>query len=361
MKLSFVIGGLRGGGTERVCVTLANALAERGYDIDLVVLGLEGAVRHAEIFDRVRLVDLGVHHTRNAMPALSRYLRGARPACVVSFNSQISVILVLLRKIGRQRFRLISRSPNFLSIVARHRQGIWHRWIVNGLIRLLLRHCDLHVAQSRAMGDDLASYLDIPSERIVVINNPLSIRFDEGSSLSPHERRRTQDYIVMVGRLEEQKAIHRAIEAFALLSDRHPQLRLKIVGKGSRERSLREAAARAGVGHRVDFEGFHTDLAAIYGGARVTVLTSLYEGFPNVLIESIACGTPVVAFDCLSGPSEIVVEGVNGYLVPQGDVSGLADAIDLALGKEFDHDALIATVTRFSRKSITDAFEKVVS
>ncbi len=361
MKITFVIGGLKGGGTERVCVTLANALADRGHEVDLVVLGLEDAARRGDLSDKVNLIDLGVGHTRKSMFALWRYLRDARPTQLLSFNRQISVMLVMLRKLGGLRFSIVSRSPIFLSVAEAQKKGLWHGKIVNALIRHFLSGSDHHVAQSTAMAADLASYLHIPMDKITVIHNPLGREFDDQMN---HPRTRVTagaGYILCVGRLEAQKAFHHAIDAFAALSRHYPALQLKIVGKGSKERDLREATLKAGLADRVDFEGFRSDMVSIYRGARATVLTSRFEGFPNVLIESIACGTPVVAFDCPSGPSEIVMEGVNGFLVQQGDVQALANAIDRVLDEEFDHSAMVATARAYSHHAIIGAYERLFS
>ena len=123
--------------------------------------------------------------------------------------------------------------------------------------------------------------------------------------------------------MEKEKAFHHAIKAFAKLSNEFPKLRLKIVGKGSLEKKLKQIAKDYKVDDRVDFEGFQKNLIPYYIHAKATVLTSLFEGFPNVLIESIFLNTPVVAFDCNSGPGEIIKDGINGYLVKYQDVDEL--------------------------------------
>ena len=111
------------------------------------------------------------------------------------------------------------------------------------------------------------------------------------------------------------KGFHHAIKAFACIVEKYPYLRLKIVGKGSQEKNLKKIAEKYSVLKKVDFEGFHKEIIPYYLHARVTILPSLYEGYPNVLIESISMNTPVIAFDCPSGPNEIIIDGVNGYLV----------------------------------------------
>ena len=132
-----------------------------------------------------------------------------------------------------------------------------------------------------------------------------------------------QHYLLCVGRLEPQKGFKFAIKAFSELKSEFPNLRLKIVGKGKLEKELKQNAINYGVEDRVDFEGFIEDMIPYYLHAKATILTSLYEGYPNVLIESITLKTPVVAFDCPSGPKEIIENGINGYLVNNGDINDL--------------------------------------
>src|SRR5690606_4579843 len=128
---------------------------------------------------------------------------------------------------------------------------------------------------------------------------------------------------------------HYLLEAFCRLEDK--EVILKLLGKGSLENELKKLAKDLGIEDRVIFEGFQEDVISYIISAKVVALTSLYEGFPNVLVESIALGTPVVSFDCQSGPSEIIIDGVNGYLVKYLDKDDFAKKLDLALTKDFDN------------------------
>ena len=141
--------------------------------------------------------------------------------------------------------------------------------------------------------------------------------------------------MLCVGRLEKQKAFHYAIEAFAAVAKKFPNLRLKIVGKGRLENQLKQNAMDLGVSDRVDFEGFQKNMIPYYLNAKATILTSLYEGYPNVLIESITLRTPVIAFDCPSGPSEIIKDKINGYLVKYQDLEDLKIKLEELLLNEF--------------------------
>ena len=357
--MALIISGLRGGGAERICVTLANALAERGHQVEVVVLNMDDAVRQKELRDDVNIVDLRVKHARQSMLPLVRYVKRSCPTHILSFNRQISVVLVLIRKINRFGFRLVSRNVTYLSAAERAKTGFWHAVVVRRLVKRWYCQSDLIIAQSKAMKSDLVSHLSIPSELVSVIYNPLpawvSAREVENTVASDEEF--GERYILCVGRLDPVKSYHYAIEAFASICHSYEGMRLKFVGAGPSEKPLRELAVKLGISRRVDFEGYREDIEGYYRQASLTLLTSLYEGFPNVLVESIASGTPIVSFDCPSGPDEIVIQGVNGYLVPHQNQAKLAHYLSVCLDRTWDAASVSATSERFSARKIVDEYE----
>lgn len=363
-SITFIIGGLRGGGAEKVCVTLANGLANKGYSVDLVVLSLNGAVREKELASEVNLVNLGVKHTRYSAIAIYRYLKQAKPSMVLSFNRQISVVLGLIRSVMKLKFTLISRNIIFLSIAEAKKKGLWHGFIIKNLIKKFYSLSDCFVAQSSAMKVDLIEYLDIDESRVEVINNPvcqLVAKHQKEILLGNIENdENSEEYLLCVGRLEEQKAFHYAIEAFSNVAARYPQLRLKIVGQGSLESELKKCAAKFDVFDKVDFEGFQGNMIPYYANAKATLLTSLFEGFPNVLVESITLGTPVVSFDCPSGPSEIIEDGINGYLVGYQDVDALASKISLVCEGSIARNETQLTSERYTIDKILQNYQSLI-
>ena len=164
-----------------------------------------------------------------------------------------------------------------------------------------------------------------------------------------------------IGRLEKLKGFHHAIKAFAGIVKKYPYLRLKIVGKGSEEKNLKQIAIDYSVSDRVDFEGFTKDIIPYYLYARVTILPSLYEGYPNVLIESIAMNTPVIAFDCPSGPSEIIQDGRNGYLVKNQDIDDLRKKMQNFPYDKFDYRDLVNSIKKNHIKKVFKQYEDLIN
>lgn len=384
-RVDLFVGSLRGGGAERVCVRVANGLAERGFDVRLVVLSLADAAYADEVDDAVRLVSLGKAHARESPVALARCLRRDPPTVALAFNHEIALILLALRTLLRMEFALLVRNINTLSKVAENQESLWHSRIVLGLATRSFPHMDRVIAQSKGMAEDLVRNYGLDPATITVINNPLPEDIARHAPSTPGEATAGAGganadgteaepgagddsdasdgpaEILFVGRLVEQKGLDYLLDAFVGLRAEGRDCRLRILGQGPLEAELRSRAAAAGVEDAVVFEGFVDDVWRYYQAADVTVLSSVYEGFPNVLVESIGLGTPVVAFDCPSGPAEIVVDDVNGYLVDYRDADDLRRKLGRALDRDWDQAAVRATAERYSHERIVDEYASLAA
>jgi glycosyltransferase involved in cell wall biosynthesis len=127
----------------------------------------------------------------------------------------------------------------------------------------------------------------------------------------------------IVARLSAQKAHHVLVRAFAAAATGRPDLRLVIVGGGEREQELRTLVASLGIGDRVDFTGIRSDVAELLPGFDISCLSSVHEGAPLTVLESMAAGLPIVTTDC-GALRDMVTDGVEGFLVPVGDHVALA-------------------------------------
>ena len=133
--------------------------------------------------------------------------------------------------------------------------------------------------------------------------------------------------VIAGGRLVAQKGFDRLVSAYAPVAAAHPDWQLHIYGNGSERKDLRAQIKRLGIGAQVKLQGFSAEFPAMLGEASVFAMTSRYEGFPMVLIEAMSKGLPLVSFDCPRGPAEIIDDGRNGYLVPDGDTSAFTQAL----------------------------------
>jgi glycosyltransferase involved in cell wall biosynthesis len=170
-----------------------------------------------------------------------------------------------------------------------------------------------------------------------------------------------KSYLLCVGRFVPQKQFRHALEVFARLlkSRKFGDFYLYFAGDGPLLADLVSYAQDLGISHRVKFLGMLDDLHTVYNQAYALLLTSSYEGFPNVLIEAIAHGTPVYSYDCKHGPSEIVKEGLNGYLTRPY----VADMVECLLQNEVElsRAEIKATLSHLSEDQIGSRYLDVLS
>jgi len=136
-----------------------------------------------------------------------------------------------------------------------------------------------------------------------------------------------QKVVISGGRLERRKGFHRLVEAYAPVARKHPDWQLHIYGKGPEEPKLAALIDRLGVADQVRLKGYAPDFQTALSSASVYAMASVYEGFPMVLLEAMSRGLPLVSYDCPRGPAEIIDDGRNGRLVPDGDRDALSAAM----------------------------------
>lgn len=361
-KITFLISSLSRGGAENVCVSIANIFIQYNWQVDLIILNLHNETYLSRLSKKVNLVVLNVNHARNSMFSLLKYVYKNDIKKIFIFNYELTVVMVILKIIFKIQIKIISRNINTFSIKMKEfdKQGFWTKYIVKILIKNLYTKVDYVINQCKGMHYDLINYYPKFNKKSKIIYNPLSPHIKNFLNTIDLTKVKKENYILCVGRLEEQKAFHYAIEAFAGIHDNFPELRLKVIGNGSCEKNLKQKAIECGVRNQVDFEGFQNDIISYYLHAKATVLTSLYEGYPNVLVESIALNTPVVAFNCPYGPSEIIQDGINGFLVNHKDTNDLKKKLTTLLLKNFNFNDLTNSIKNNQTKTVYKNYEKLI-
>lgn len=332
VDVALFVPSLRGGGAERAMVTLANGFADRGLGVDLVLARAEG-VYLSEVSPGVNVVDLQSHRVLASLPALVRYLRQRRPQAMLSALSHANVIAIMACMLSRIAVRLVVSERSNLSMSSSKPQN-WRARIMLPLMRMGYPKTDGVVAVSGGVADDLARTIDLSRDRISVIYNPVVtpelLEKSREPLLHPWLGEGKPPVILGVGRLTQAKDFATLIRAFARVHAKR-DCRLVILGEGELRGELERLVASLGIVDSVQLPGFSGNPFAWMSRVRLVVLSSRWEGLPNVLIQAMACGTAVVSTDCRSGPDEILEEGKWGALVPVGDVEALAGAIATTL------------------------------
>lgn len=330
MRIALFTVSLEVGGAERVLVTLANRFAERGHSVQMVLMKPEGELRK-ELSPAVPIVDLKTYRIWRTVLPLARYLRRERPDALLSTLSQPNLIAILAKRLARVPTRAVVREANTPTHEFGGAVKLKNR-IVPALIARVYRYADAIVAVSRGVQADLMRLTRLPETRIPYVYNPVItpklLQQREVALEHPWFAEGALPVVLAVGRLTAQKDFPTLLRAFAQLS---VPARLLILGEGEQRAELEQLAQQLGIAERVQLPGYEPNPFKYMRRAAVFVLSSRYEGLPNALIQAMACGCPVVATDCPSGPREILADGKYGLLVPVGDVDALSDAIQQGL------------------------------
>ena len=341
------------GGVERMLVNLMQGFVERGRSVDLLLAGADSP--HLERLPaEVRRVDLGTAHTLLAAFPLARYLRRNHPAALLAAKDRAGRAAVLARRLAGTGTRIVLRLGTNLSAAMAERSAP-SRWLRYAPIRWTYPHIDHVVAVSDGVAEDTARIARIPRSRISVVRNPVITPDLAEQAALPCSHPWLTDrggtrvpVIVGAGRFQRQKDFPTLIRAFAGLRAQRP-CRLLLLGDGRGRAALEALVQDLGIDADVDLPGFQSNLYPFLAGADLFVLSSAWEGSPNVLTEAMALGTPVVATDCPSGPREILDNGRFGPLVPVADVHVLSDAMAATLDHPLDPRTLRDAVADYNQ------------
>jgi GalNAc-alpha-(1->4)-GalNAc-alpha-(1->3)-diNAcBac-PP-undecaprenol alpha-1,4-N-acetyl-D-galactosaminyltransferase len=362
----FVINSLEMGGAQRVAMLILQDWAARGVDATLLVTARAVGSRYFAVPDGVRLVWLadlvppqgwrGLQQARR-LAALRRFVLGLRPDAILSFMTDANIATLLATAGRRQRVVVAERNFPPQDRIP---------WPFRLLRRLTYRRATAVVMQTRKGRQWLAE--KIPAARGQTIPNPVCLPLpfggvsrDPAVVLPP-----VRSCMLTVGRLADQKQHALLIDAFARAANRCPDWDLVILGEGPLRAALEAQAQDSGFAHRIHLPGAAGNVADWYACARIFVLTSRYEGFPNSLLEAMAHGCACIALDCDTGPAEMIEHERTGLLLPlTADADRLAEAMlqlaqDRPQRDRLGQDAKLAVLESFAMNKVLAAWRQVV-
>ena len=292
-RVSLVLPSFAGGGAERVALSLISGLAPES--VAIVALDGRGPLRPLAPAG-VEIAVLGRPRLRHAWPALLRQLRASRPTIVMSTFGHINLALLAMRPFLPAGTRLVIREAYTRTSVS--------TWCGH---RLLYPTADLVLCQHRTMADEMSARFGVPAERTVVLPNPVDsarLRADPPRR-DPGPGRR----FVAAGRLARQKGFDRLID---MVADIDADDRLRLFGDGPDRAALEVRALALSAECRVQFAGFDPAPWPYYAGADAVLVPSRWEGLPNIALEALACGTPVIATPEAGGIAEVAAAAPAG-------------------------------------------------
>lgn len=352
-KVNFIINSLKGGGTEKICCLLANELVNKGWLVNIYVFDVDGSNYY--IYKDVNLTYLGKSSSIRSTPKIFKVLKNSPEEVFLVFNHELALVSLFCRLLLNNKCNLVSRVNNTLSVTMKFKK-FTYRIVVSNLMKRFYRYVDFLIFQSEGIKEDMIENYNVRAN-YKIINNPVVIDCIDQSNITYD---RNVKKILYVGRLVKQKNVTDLIYAFKDLIHLGVNAELDIVGEGTEFQNLKDLSISLGITEHIVFHGHSTDVSKFFKNADVTVLSSINEGFPNVLLESLAHGTPVVSYDCPSGPREIIVDNINGYLTNYLDRQDLAKKIHRALNKNWDRNEILLSIERFNVNTIVEEYESII-
>jgi glycosyltransferase involved in cell wall biosynthesis len=333
-QITLLLQHLEDGGVERCFLHLARGFTERGIASELHVHQVV-AERLLETSPGARLVRLGGRTPAQRSVELAHRLEVSRTNVVLTAKDEdFRLISQARRQMARPPRSVMVASLDYSGQLRGRRAGPWRRWRRYREVRRLFGAADEVFCVSEGVARDMGRILRRPLAELPVLPNPVVTPELERLSRAPVSHRwlaADQPPLVLgVGRLSRIKNFPLLLRAFAQARRALP-MHLLILGEGKQRGELARLADHLGITADVELMGFQANPYPFMRAADLFVLSSSWEGFGNVLVEAMACGTPVVATDCPSGPSQILQGGRYGALVPVDDVDALARAMVAAL------------------------------
>ena len=361
-RVLFLMPNLNSGGSQQVFLTILRHIDRTKFQIMLAVLNSDTKVFQHLVPNDIEFVDLKSYRVRYGLGKIVALIWKWRPDTVFSTLSHLNLAIAALKPILPYNIKFIARESTILSqlIQKKNQRNLWY-W----MYKIFYRNFHLIICQSIFMQRDLISKFKIPKKHTLVINNPIDldyintkVRMGPAINKLLKGKRLSSTNFLAVGRLSPVKGFDILIEALSLIKNR--DFCLTIIGDGELKSELRELSFKFGISDIVFFEGFQQNPYAWYTNVDALILSSHYEGYPNVVLESLACNTPVISTPAIGGVSEILRNVKGCVLANEVSAVSLANAIIEWFSTPREND-FKTTVNHYQVSKITGQYEEAIN
>lgn len=335
------------GGVERTNIRLSRYFMRQGYQVDFLSLYFRGQIVEEAKACGVKLVELKQKRTAQAVHTIRRYVVKQKKefqVYIISCQNYANIICWFSLIGQRKNLKLIFTERN--NPISLQKYSVSYKdYFILWLMKKIYPCADQIIAISKELADDLSRLVNTP---VAYVYNPtFSENFEEKAREVVDEEWFMEDIpvILSVGRFERQKDFPTLIQAFHKVREKRV-CRLVLVGDGTKRKALEELVDKLGLEQDVKFIAFDTNPYKYMARATVFVVSSIYEGLCNTVIEATALHVPCVVTDCKSGPKEILLYGEGGKIVSVGDVEEMAEAIEWVLDNKKEAEALMQNAYR---------------
>lgn len=353
-NICFIMPSIGGGGAERVALHLLNNLSLDCFNLSVVIVYKNKGDYLKYLRKEVNKIFLEKDKIRYSIFSLYKVLKREKPDIVINFSFSLMMMVGVFLVPFFRNICFINRQTNILSM-----QGF--NFLKKILLKIAYRNFNKIITQSKDMTEDLLKNVDILKEKIIEINNPVDI--DKIEKLSNEnieiEFDKNDKNLLCVGRLVPQKGFELIIQSIPLLNDKN--IKLYILGDGEEKENLLNLIEKLNLIKRVFLLGRKSNPYVYMKNADLFILSSRYEGFPNVLIEAGACGLYSICNNCSGGVNEIILEGVNGNKVDFNSKDLVAKIIEKNLILNKDKEKIKESIKiRYSLDKIIKKYEDLL-
>lgn len=323
-KILFTLPNLNGGGAERVIVNIIKSLDKNKYDIKLLLVNNIG-VYFDDVPNDVEIISLDTKRTRNALLKLIKAINEIKPDIIFSTLNRMNLLVLMASYFIDKKIKIYVREANLPN--AQIKNKIMPYWYQQ-LVKFLYPRAYTIVAQTDEMNREIHKYFKIDKDKIKTIINPIDKETIE-NNLKNIQNPFNSEYmnLVAVGRLTHQKGFDLLIEALDIVVQKNKKFKLHILGEGEDREKLETLISKYNLQQNVQLLGFQSNPHRYIKFADAFVLSSRWEGLPNVVLESLYIRTPVIATRVVEMLDDLVEDGQNGYLCDVGNIEQLTKTI----------------------------------
>ena len=351
ISVIFILPDLETGGAERIVTTIANHLSRDKFEPKILLLRKEGGYLKL-LKDDVEIIDIKTERIRHSLKPILKEIYRRKPDIVFSGFGEVNAYMSLFIKLFPQ-VKFIARETNVVSQHVTKKEIKFFYTFYNNYHQI--------IAQSDDMMNDLINNFKVSRSKIIKINNPVDFDFINEKLLNsnkPESFRYNYKNVVAIGNLSSRKGFDNLLKVFSRLKNEN--IILHILGDGKDREILHQMKDFLGLKNIV-FHGRQENPYQFLKYADLFILSSRYEGFPNVLLEAGACGTYSLANNCPGGINEIIQNDINGEIGNIDNHEDFAQKIRLILQQNYDKEWIINSIkSRFSKEIILDNYEKVL-
>jgi glycosyltransferase involved in cell wall biosynthesis len=351
--IAVILPSARGGGAEKTLIRVVSKIDKTIFSPTLILI--DGSGPNLELIPKdVPLTIIGKTRVSRALYKLICLLYSIKPKIVFCSIFHLNLMILISKTLLPRSIKIIIRESN---IPSHSISGLKNNRLFKKLVRIYYPKAKSIICLGEGMKQDLVENFGISPNLIVNIPNPI----DKGeieqklagqSDPFPNSKRN----ILAVGSLTEQKGFDLLIQAFGFVLSKHPDAHLTIIGEGKLRGDLESLIQRNKLSKSVNMPGYRFNPYPYYKFAELFVLSSHFEGLPNAVLEAVACGTPVIAFDCPGCIRDILISSSQGQLVPAGNIQALAEAISKNLDKKSQINRISHLPAKFELNQVMDAY-----